>query len=105
MEINSEDLKLKIENGAKVIVDFWASWCGPCKMMKPMFENASRTLMEEQSDVELFTLNVEENRELVAELGIRSVPTLKGFANGKEVFTEIGVKNTASIMELSKKLI
>lgn len=105
MEISAEDLKMKIQNGDKLIVDFWASWCGPCKMMKPMFEVASKNLMNENSQVECFLLNVENNRDLVAELGIRSVPTIKGFANGKEVFSEVGVKNTATIMDLSKKLL
>ena len=105
MEISAQELKNKIQKGDKIIVDFWASWCGPCKMMKPMFENASRNLMEQQSDVELFTLNVEENREFIAELGITSIPTIKGFANGNVVFTEVGVKNTPTIMDMTKKLL
>ena len=105
MEITSTELKEKINKGEKIIVDFWASWCGPCKMMKPMFEQASTKLKEENSDVQLYTFNIENDRELVSELGIRSVPTIKGFTNGKVLFTEIGVKNTGLIMEMTKKLI
>jgi thioredoxin 2 len=105
MEISGEELRLKIKNGDKMIIDFWAPWCGPCKMMKPMFETASRNLMEQQSGVELFTFNVEEDRELTAELNIRSVPTIKGFSDGKEMFSEVGVKPTNVIMEMPKKLL
>jgi thioredoxin len=103
MEISGDELRLKIQNGDKMIVDFWAPWCGPCKMMKPMFETASRNLMEQNTGVELYTYNVEDNRELTSELNIRSVPTIKGFSEGKEIFSEIGVKNTNVIMEMTKK--
>lgn len=105
MEISGEELKTKIENGDKMIIDFWASWCGPCKMMKPMFESASKNLMESSSQVQLYTLNVEENRDIIRELGIVSIPTLKGYSNGKEIFTEVGVKNTPTIVEMTKRLI
>ena len=103
MEISGDELRLKIQNGDKMIVDFWAPWYGPCKMMKPMFETASRNLMEQNTGVELYTYNVEDNRELTSELNIRSVPTIKGFSEGKEIFSEIGVKNTNVIMEMTKK--
>ena len=105
MEITANELREKIKNGEKMVVDFWASWCGPCKMMKPMFEQASKTLKEQNSQVNLYTLNVETDRDLVLELGIRSVPTIKGFSNGKEVLSEVGVRQTNAIMELSKKVI
>ena len=105
MEITGVELRNKIKNGEKVIVDFWAAWCGPCRMMKPMFETASNSLVEQNSEVQLYTMNIENERELAAELGIRSIPTIKGFANGKELFTEVGVKNTSLIMEMTKKLL
>jgi thioredoxin 1 len=104
MEIKSQELQEKIKNGEKVIIDFWAGFCGPCKVMKPYFEKVSKQLIEENSDVQLYTFDVDSDREFVAELGIRSVPTIKGFANGTEVFSEVGLKQTNAILELTKKL-
>lgn len=104
MEIKSNELKEKIEKGEKVIIDFWAGFCGPCKIMKPYFENVSKQLIDENSDVQLYTFDVDSDREFVATLGIRSVPTIKGFANGVEVFSEVGLKQKNAILELTKKL-
>jgi thioredoxin len=104
MEITTQELKEKIANGEKLIVDFWAPWCGPCRMMKPMFEQASEKLLKDDSDVKLYTFNIENDKEYVAELGLRSVPTIKAFSGGKEVFTEVGLKNTQLIMEMVEKV-
>jgi thioredoxin len=104
MEITSAELKEKINNGEKLIVDFWAVWCGPCTAMKPMFELASNNLKDKNSDVQLYTFNIENDSELVSQLGIRSVPTIKGFNKGSEVFTEVGLKQTSVIMSFSERL-
>ena len=104
MEITSEELTKKIENGEKLIVDFHAKWCGPCKMMKPMFESASQTLKEQNSDVQLYTFDIESDRDFVSELGIRSVPMVKAFSNGEEVFSEVGLKQKSAIIEMTKRL-
>jgi len=104
MEITSTELREKIKNGEKVMIDFKALWCGPCKVMLPMFLKAKSMLDEQKSDVQLYVFDVDSDRELVSELGISSVPTIKGFANGEEVFSEIGLKQTNAIIELSKKL-
>jgi thioredoxin 2 len=104
MEISSAELLSKINKGEKVIVEFWAPWCGPCKMMKPLFESVSNKLKQENSNIQLVTFNIESDRQLVGDLGIRSVPTIKGFMNGNEVFTEIGLKDTNLIMEMTKQL-
>ena len=105
MEITSVELKEKIKNGEKLIVDFWAPWCGPCKVMKPMFESVSETLRGNNSEVQLYTFDIESDREFVSELGLRSVPTIKGFANGSEVFSEVGLKQTNVIMEMSERFV
>lgn len=104
MEITSEDLMTKINNGEKVIVEFWAPWCGPCKMMKPLFESVGNKLRQENSNIQLFTFNIESDRNIAAQMGIRSVPTVKGFMNGGEIFTEIGLKDANLIMEMTKQL-
>jgi thioredoxin 1 len=105
MEISTKELREKIKNGEKLLIDFYGTFCGPCKVMKPMFESVSNTLKEAKSDVQLYTFNIENDRELISELGIRSVPTIKGFSGGKEVFSEIGLKQTNLIMEMTKKLL
>lgn len=104
MEITTQELKAKIQNGEKIMVDFWASFCGPCKIMKPMFETVSKKLKEENNAVQLFTYDIEQDRDFVSELGIRGVPTIKGFANGQEVFSEVGMKQNKEIIELSNML-
>jgi thioredoxin 1 len=104
MEITSQELREKISKGNKLVIDFYATWCGPCKIMKPMFETVSKKLKDDNSDVELYTFNIENDRELAAELELRSVPTIKGFANGTEVFTEVGLKQTNAIIELANRL-
>lgn len=104
MEITSTELRKKINDGEKVIIDFKAQWCGPCKVMLPMFLKAKTMLEEQNSNVQLYVFDVDSDREFVSELGISSVPTIKGFANGEQVFSEIGLKQTNAIIELSKKL-
>lgn len=104
MDITSQELKEKIKNGDKVVIDFYGTWCGPCKVMKPMFEKASETLKENGSTIQLFTFNIDSDRELVSELGLRSVPTIKGFSDGKEIFSEVGLKQTNAILEMANRL-
>jgi thioredoxin len=105
MEITKEDLKQKIENGEKLVIDFWAPWCGPCKVMKPVFERASEEYRNENSEVQLFTLNVEENKEFAAELGIRAIPTVKTFSGGEQKFSSPGMLQEGRIKELALELL
>jgi thioredoxin 1 len=97
MEINSIELQEKINNGEKVIVDFYAQWCGPCKIMKPIFEKVSN---ENNTDVKMYTMDVEENRDFAVNFGIRSVPTIKGFTSGKDVITKVGLQEENQLKEL-----
>jgi len=102
MEITQTELKEKLNNGEKVIVDFWAPWCGPCRMVKPIFEKVAN---ENKEDFQMYTLNVDENRELALELGIRAVPTIKVFSSGNVVDTKMGVLQETQLKELVKNLI
>ena len=104
MEITTEELKEKIKSGDKVIVDFYGTFCGPCKVMKPMFEEAGKMTKENGLPVELYTFNIDNDREYITELGLRSVPTIKGFSNGKEIFSEVGVKQTKTILDMVNNL-
>ena len=78
MEISSQELKQKIASGEKLLIDFYGTFCGPCKVMKPWFEAAQKELKEENSETNLYLFNIDTDREYVInELGIKSVPTIK----------------------------
>ena len=102
MEISSVDLQQKINNGDKIIVEFWAEWCGPCRMMKPIFEKVAT---ENSSDVQMYTMNVDQNQGVAASLGIRSIPTLKMFNASQVIDTRVGVLNESQINGLVTELI
>jgi thioredoxin 1 len=102
MEINSIELQEKINKGEKLIVEFWAEWCGPCKMMKPAFE---RVANNNTSDVQMYTMNVDNNREIGAALGIRSIPTVKIFNSGELVETRVGMLSEQQINGMVTELI
>jgi thioredoxin 1 len=104
MEITTEELKQKIKNGEKVMVDFWGSFCGPCKVLKPIFESVSKKVKEDSSSVNLYTFNIETDMDYMRELGLRSVPTIKGFSNGEEIFSEVGIKRENDLLEMVNKL-
>jgi thioredoxin 1 len=102
MEISGIDLKEKIKNGEKLIVEFWAEWCGPCKMMKPIFE---RVASNNDTEVQMYTMDIDQNRDYAQTLGIRSIPTIKVFNGGLVIDTKVGVLNETSIKDLVKELI
>ena len=100
MEITQEQLKEKIDNGEKLIVDFWAPWCGPCRMVKPMFEKVSQ-----ETEAQMYTMNVDNNRDIAVELGIRAIPTIKVFSEGKEVDTHSGIIMESKLKEIANNLL
>lgn len=102
MEITSVELQEKINSGKKVIVEFWAEWCGPCKMMKPLFE---RVASQNTSNVEMYTMNVDLNKEIGASLGIRSIPTIKVFQNSNIIDTRVGMMNEGQINGILTELV
>ena len=102
MEITSVELQEKINSGKKVIVEFWAEWCGPCKMMKPVFERVSNN---NTSNVGMYTMNVDLNKEASVALGIRSIPTTKVFNAGQLIETKVGMLSEGQINGLVTELI
>ncbi len=105
MEITTEELKQKIENGDKLIVDFWGTWCGPCKVMKPAFDKVAEEYRNQNSEVQLYTMDVDKNKEFAASLGIRAIPTVKSFSEGKEVYSQPGMQMESQIKELVDNLL
>ena len=104
MEITNSELKEKLNNNEKVIVEFWAPWCGPCRMLKPIFE---RVASSNKTDVQMYTMNIDEgdNKEIASQYGIRSIPAIKSF-NGSEVTnTSVGVVSEQSIKEMVMLLV
>lgn len=86
------------ENG-KVIIDFWATWCGPCRMLSPVLDE----IVSENTDIKVFRFNVDENQELVEQLKISNVPTLLFYNNGKLLDTTSGIKSKQEILEIINK--
>ncbi|HYV52739.1 MAG TPA: thioredoxin [Candidatus Eisenbacteria bacterium] len=70
-----------------VLVDFWAEWCGPCRMVGPAVEQLSQTMSDK---IKIAKLNVDENQEIAVRYGVRSIPTLLLFKAGKEIARTVG---------------
>ena len=102
MEISAKELQEKINNGEKIIVDFFANWCNPCSMMKPVFE---RVALNNDTEVQMYTMDIDQNRDYAQTLGIRSIPTVKLFSNGNVTDTVVGVMNEEKIKSLVNNLI
>ena len=96
--INTDEFNdLVIDKKEKVLVDFYASWCGPCKMLAPILEEISKELY-----VQIFSVDVDDNFDLAKSYGVMSVPTLILFNNGIEVKRAIGLKNKDFILDMLK---
>jgi len=88
--------KIMSSEGLPVLVDFWASWCGPCKMMAPAFAQAAAQL---NPRVRLLKVNTEQEQALAAQYGISSIPTMVLFRGGREVARTSGAMPAASIVQ------
>jgi len=91
-----DDFQSTVETSDIVLVDFWAEWCGPCKMFGPIYEKAS----EKHDDVVFGKVDTEDQQQLAGSFGIRSIPTLMAFREGVLVFAQAGALPEAAVEEL-----
>ena len=85
-----------IDSKNTVLVDFWAEWCGPCKMIAPVLDEAATSY---QGKLQIAKMNVDENRDIPAKFGIRGIPTLMLFKNGELTATKVGALSKAQLNE------
>ena len=94
--LTASTLERAVQAGGIVFVDFWASWCGPCRMFAPVFEQAS----DKYPDIVFGKVDTEAEQELAAAAGIRSIPTLMAFRDGVLVFSQPGALPAPSLEQL-----
>lgn len=87
-----------LKSDKPVIVDFWAAWCGPCRMVSPILDE----IADEEKDIKVAKVNVDEQPELAAKYRVMSIPTMIIFKNGEAVQTSVGAKPKAAILALVK---
>lgn len=78
------------------IVDFWAEWCGPCRMLGPILDSVAK----ERADIQVVKVDVDSNSELSTQYGIRSIPAVYIFKNGEQINKFVGVKSKEDILKL-----
>ena len=83
-----------LQSSLPVLVDYWAEWCGPCKMIAPILDDVSAAY---QGKLQIAKMNVDENRDVPAKFGIRGIPTLMIFKGGQLAATKVGAMSKAQL--------
>ena len=97
LKITKENFQTEVlEAKGTVLVDFWASWCGPCKMIGPIIDQ----IADERTDVKVCKVNVDDEQELAVQFKVMSIPTLLVFKDGKVVNQSLGAKPKAAILAM-----
>lgn len=97
ININNNNFQGEVMHSEKlVLLDFWASWCGPCRMVSPIVDE----IAAERSDIKVCKINVDEQPELAARFGVMSIPTLVVMKNGKVINQAVGARPKAQILAM-----
>lgn len=96
LEFTDENIKDVINSGKPVVVDFWAEWCGPCRLVGPFIEELAE---EYAGKVEIGKLNVDENVDTPNEYGIRNIPTILFFKDGKVADKQVGAAQKSALKD------
>ena len=97
LHVNESEFDREVlQDSGTVLVDFWATWCGPCRMLAPILEELSG----QHPELKIVKVDVDENRDLALQYGIESIPTLLVFEQGKLVRQAVGARPKASVLDL-----
>ena len=97
ININNHNFHEEVMNSEKkVLLDFWAPWCGPCRRVVPIVEE----IAEERDDIKVGKINIDENPELASQFGIMSIPTLVVMENGKIANQAVGARSKSAILAM-----
>lgn len=103
-QLTNDELKQKIQNKESFILDLFATWCGPCKIMLGNLEKVNDTLQNESNDSPfgVYKFDIEQDMELMREWNVRGVPTIKIFEDGEETFTRAGIMSPEQVLRQIK---
>ena len=93
-ELNAENFDMEVNCGKPVIVDFWAEWCGPCRMMSPVIEEIS----DERDDIKICKVNVDEEPDLADRFGVSAIPTVVLIKDGNKEAVSVGFKDKEKLL-------
>ena len=100
LELTKENFESTLQDNEIVLTDFWAAWCGPCKMFGPVFEKVA----EENTDIAFGKVDTEAQQELAASFGVRSIPTLAVFREQTLLLLQPGALQTEALTDLVKQV-
>lgn len=100
INLNKDNYKKEVLDTDKtILIDFWASWCGPCKMLSPIIDEVSN---EVSDNIKICKVNIDEQQDLATQFQIMSIPTLVIIKNGQVVNNSVGVRSKEEILEMLK---
>ncbi len=100
MELSSSNFKATVDAGTPVLVDFWAPWCGPCRVIAPILEEVAK---EFEGKARVAKVNVDDSPDIASQFGVRGIPTLILFKEGQIMGQMVGVNPKSNIVSLLQK--